>query len=114
MVRSLLISDVLASNLACRSGLIGATFPCTRSPPPTPPNQRPERSRGRNDVSVFSVRGGSDAGGCNDAGKPSAIAKTAINPITRCRKEDGPCALLRRSEERRVGKECRSRWSPYH
>ena len=25
---------------------------------------------------------------------------------------DGPAAL--RSEERRVGKECRSRWSPYH
>src|SRR2546427_10008501 len=24
------------------------------------------------------------------------------------------CRLLRRSEERRVGKECRSRWSPYH
>ena len=23
-------------------------------------------------------------------------------------------ALLKRSEERRVGKECRSRWSPYH
>src|SRR2546425_10225542 len=23
-------------------------------------------------------------------------------------------AQLRRSEERRVGKECRSRWSPYH
>src|SRR2546427_13103883 len=23
-------------------------------------------------------------------------------------------ALLERSEERRVGKECRSRWSPYH
>src|SRR2546421_9334417 len=23
-------------------------------------------------------------------------------------------ALFRRSEERRVGKECRSRWSPYH
>ena len=23
-------------------------------------------------------------------------------------------ALNRRSEERRVGKECRSRWSPYH
>ena len=22
--------------------------------------------------------------------------------------------LLNRSEERRVGKECRSRWSPYH
>ena len=27
-------------------------------------------------------------------------------------KEDG--TLNRRSEERRVGKECRSRWSPYH
>ena len=24
------------------------------------------------------------------------------------------CDLLARSEERRVGKECRSRWSPYH
>ena len=23
-------------------------------------------------------------------------------------------ALMGRSEERRVGKECRSRWSPYH
>ena len=23
-------------------------------------------------------------------------------------------AKVRRSEERRVGKECRSRWSPYH
>ena len=30
----------------------------------------------------------------------------------------GPCKALKpvmdRSEERRVGKECRSRWSPYH
>ena len=24
------------------------------------------------------------------------------------------CTLASRSEERRVGKECRSRWSPYH
>ena len=24
------------------------------------------------------------------------------------------CSLISRSEERRVGKECRSRWSPYH
>ena len=23
-------------------------------------------------------------------------------------------AVMERSEERRVGKECRSRWSPYH
>src|SRR3712207_7649375 len=26
----------------------------------------------------------------------------------------GPVELEERSEERRVGKECRSRWSPYH
>src|SRR5256885_15491669 len=26
----------------------------------------------------------------------------------------GPSANTTRSEERRVGKECRSRWSPYH
>ena len=25
-----------------------------------------------------------------------------------------PKAIFKRSEERRVGKECRSRWSPYH
>src|SRR5256886_12197091 len=32
-----------------------------------------------------------------------------------CGKTDKPAAaLLKRSEERRVGKECRSRWSPYH
>ena len=30
----------------------------------------------------------------------------------KAQKEYG-CAILR-SEERRVGKECRSRWSPYH
>src|SRR5215218_10748660 len=28
--------------------------------------------------------------------------------------DDGADALDDRSEERRVGKECRSRWSPYH
>ena len=26
----------------------------------------------------------------------------------------GDCLVWTRSEERRVGKECRSRWSPYH
>src|SRR5256885_2331566 len=29
-------------------------------------------------------------------------------------KPDKKAAGLKRSEERRVGKECRSRWSPYH
>ena len=29
-------------------------------------------------------------------------------------REDVPLFTPKRSEERRVGKECRSRWSPYH
>ena len=29
-------------------------------------------------------------------------------------KEDRYVGFITRSEERRVGKECRSRWSPYH
>ena len=28
--------------------------------------------------------------------------------------QDVPIVVTTRSEERRVGKECRSRWSPYH
>ena len=44
------------------------------------------------------------------------------NSLLRFRKEnpdadyesDIPTDVLKRSEERRVGKECRSRWSPYH
>src|SRR5260370_39181320 len=28
--------------------------------------------------------------------------------------QDSRLQVVRRSEERRVGKECRSRWSPYH
>ena len=35
--------------------------------------------------------------------KPSAVGDTV-----------SATAVLKRSEERRVGKECRSRWSPYH
>src|SRR3712207_4569916 len=38
----------------------------------------------------------------------NAYAYTAPEPLTYVRKE------IERSEERRVGKECRSRWSPYH
>ena len=29
-------------------------------------------------------------------------------------KLEGKSGIVKRSEERRVGKECRSRWSPYH
>src|SRR2546430_11611245 len=37
----------------------------------------------------------------------SEASVTILNPIYKPR-------LFSRSEERRVGKECRSRWSPYH
>src|SRR2546421_9569138 len=45
------------------------------------------------------------------AGRRSTPLRRAVTPSRRSR----PCSLHRtRSEERRVGKECRSRWSPYH
>ena len=43
----------------------------------------------------------------------AAIAKQVILP-TYSRWVEADRQLAARSEERRVGKECRSRWSPYH
>ena len=45
------------------------------------------------------------------AGDPGGLHPDAI--FTRGDVRDRP-KLWTRSEERRVGKECRSRWSPYH
>ena len=42
------------------------------------------------------------------AGTTAILTKPTINSITRV------SSTVLRSEERRVGKECRSRWSPYH
>src|SRR3989449_9237518 len=42
----------------------------------------------------------------------SSVAPVAVEEIW-SKSDDGLPKLLR-SEERRVGKECRSRWSPYH
>src|SRR5690349_23019837 len=63
----------------------------------------------------------------SDLSQPSSIAggapdllryrneKTAARLATqRWFQEDAYLSHLNRSEERRVGKECRSRWSPYH
>ena len=49
----------------------------------------------------------------------SALKETGVRYAPAGQKEraaaEGPLSrLLKRSEERRVGKECRSRWSPYH
>src|SRR6266540_5150945 len=37
-----------------------------------------------------------------------------VGDADRSAPEEGVCCPSNRSEERRVGKECRSRWSPYH
>src|SRR5260370_42620615 len=43
----------------------------------------------------------------------SQVIAIRLHPRARCHSDlEGKAAL--RSEERRVGKECRSRWSPYH
>ena len=36
------------------------------------------------------------------------MKKTSVDQLTKS------VGIAKRSEERRVGKECRSRWSPYH
>ena len=40
--------------------------------------------------------------------------KYLINDYSISKMKDGVMIINTRSEERRVGKECRSRWSPYH
>src|SRR5256885_5668651 len=45
------------------------------------------------------------------------VVLSATASPTTLRRQSDDCnnpQMLRRSEERRVGKECRSRWSPYH
>ena len=43
------------------------------------------------------------------AGRPLRIETGLMAELA-----NGACMVRYRSEERRVGKECRSRWSPYH
>ena len=45
-------------------------------------------------------------------GKKGVAQKIVYGAFTRVEEKAGKPAI--RSEERRVGKECRSRWSPYH
>src|SRR2546425_11628237 len=52
-----------------------------------------------------------ESGALREAAKMLAAADSVVIIADRAaRSEEG----VRRSEERRVGKECRSRWSPYH
>src|SRR5256885_2984519 len=43
----------------------------------------------------------------------AAHAIGTVGPLN-AKRSRSPASDTRRSEERRVGKECRSRWSPYH
>ena len=47
-------------------------------------------------------------------GRPLVTLKTAITLDGKISAPDDNRGWITRSEERRVGKECRSRWSPYH
>src|SRR4051812_50074676 len=52
----------------------------------------------------------SDLPGLEIAGEVVAVG----SEVKKFSVKDQVCALVHRSEERRVGKECRSRWSPDH
>src|SRR5258708_38491286 len=68
-------------------------------------------------VNIFGLRLTSEDQNRSKKGQPpqrtTGVARKNSMPFrtvdVRCRPSDSP-----RSEERRVGKECRSRWSPYH
>src|ERR1044071_6657483 len=49
-----------------------------------------------------------------DALAPGHTPRQVMNDLSRSAKRHRIALVGHRSEERRVGKECRSRWSPYH
>ena len=51
---------------------------------------------------------------CEDVLSQINAAKSALHKVGQVVLEGHINHCVRRSEERRVGKECRSRWSPYH
>ena len=54
--------------------------------------------------------------GCEELGDTAAMCRVLLAPGDRAGTLEHIAAetVVTRSEERRVGKECRSRWSPYH
>ena len=65
----------------------------------------------------FRVTVSDDDGNNTDASGLSRLAYDPANSaaqMTRAQAAADTSATINRSEERRVGKECRSRWSPYH
>ena len=59
---------------------------------------------------ILTVEKGSILAASAAANTDAAVVSREITKLEHLLQEP----LLERSEERRVGKECRSRWSPYH
>src|SRR6266487_3857101 len=51
---------------------------------------------------------------CSSDLQAPALASPPLLPVDHEPQDFAPATRFHRSEERRVGKECRSRWSPYH
>src|SRR5258706_10413825 len=64
------------------------------------------------DLLTLLCHGGGRSNYCANSRSHSRISSDGANRGTQS--SSAQYALGRRSEERRVGKECRSRWSPYH
>src|SRR5256712_13159608 len=77
-----------------------------------------QQIRGRFNVSVAEVadldRWQTLAIGVTCVSNDSRHANEVLSKIVDFVEDHNGGAILHRSEERRVGKECRSRWSPYH
>ena len=63
-------------------------------------------------VALSGCSGSSASGGATVEGTTSNLIETDVPVAANDWTDNG--AYVLRSEERRVGKECRSRWSPYH
>ena len=70
----------------------------------------------RNQAVYFAAVGGAGAllSKCIKEAEVVAYDDLGTEAIRRLTVENFPAVVVIRSEERRVGKECRSRWSPYH
>src|SRR2546430_5618317 len=66
------------------------------------------------DIDIAMMARAQGAEGIGPVAKASELAR-AIEKGIQAARNGAVCVVdVRRSEERRVGKECRSRWSPYH
>src|SRR5687768_5995465 len=90
------------------------TFPaCIAAPPLSPETGRGEAAPGRRARSAMTLYAGWSAllAWLLEQEHSEVVAATLAQSALVISSD---LTLIERSEERRVGKECRSRWSPYH